>query len=93
MKLYKDIDSIRDYEAWSGAVDTIDRLEELDAVETIDSMLDEIFPDGCDETGLNDFLWFERDYIAELIGHAGDLFDDMEEDDEEEEDEEDVEEV
>jgi len=83
MKLYKEIDSIRDYEAWSGAVDTIKRLEELDAVETIDSMLDDLFPDGCSETDLNDFLWFERAVIAEVIGHNGDLFDDEEEEEEE----------
>lgn len=84
MKIYNEIDSIRDYEAWSGAKDTIDRLEELDAVEALDSMLDDLFPDGCSETELNDFLWFERDYIAELIGHNGDLFDDEDEEEEEE---------
>lgn len=83
MKLYKEIESITDYEAWSGAVETIERLEELDAIETLDSMLDEIFPDGCTETELNDFLWFERDYIAELIGHCNtDLFEDEEEESE-----------
>ena len=70
MKLYKEIDSIEDYEAWSGAVYTIKRLEELDA------QLDELFPEGCSETELNDFLWFECDTIAEMIGHSGDLFDD-----------------
>lgn len=82
MKIYNEIDSIRDYEAWSGAKDTIDRLEELDAVETLDGMLDDLFPDGCSETEFNDFLWFERDEIADLIGHNGDLFDDMEEEEE-----------
>lgn len=82
MKIYNEIDSIRDYEAWSGAKDTIDRLEELDAVETLDSMLDDLFPDGCSETELNDFLWFERDYIAKLIEHNGDLFEDEEEEEE-----------
>ena len=81
MKLYKEIDSVEDYEAWSGAVDTIKRLEELDAVGAIDSQLDELFPEGCSETELNDFLWFERDTIAEMIGHSGDLFDDDDDDD------------
>jgi len=84
MKIYKEIESITDYEAWSGAKDTIERLEELDAIETLDSMLDEIFPDGCTETELNDFLWFERETIADLIGHSSvDLFEDEEEESEE----------
>lgn len=80
MRIYKEIESIEDYEAWSGAKNTIARLEELDAVETIDSILDDLFPGGCSETELNDFLWFETEYIAELIGHNGDLYDDTEED-------------
>ena len=84
MKIYKEITSITEYEAWSGAVDTINRLEELDAIETIDSMLDDIFSDGCSETELNDFLWFERETIAEMIGHcSADLFEDEEEESEE----------
>lgn len=88
MKLYKEIDSIEDYEAWSGARDTIKRLEELDAVETLDAQLDDLFPDGCSETELNDFLWFETETIAELVGHNGDLFDDDDEENKEEEEEE-----
>ena len=79
MKMYKEIESVRDYEAWSGAVETIERLEELDKVEVLDSMLDEIFPDGCTETEVNDFLWFERETIADLIGYfSDDLFEEEE---------------
>ena len=85
MKLYKEIDSIEDYEAWSRAKDTIKRLEELDKVDEIDSQLDDIFPDGCSETELNDFLWFETDTIAEMIGHNGGLFEDEPEEEENDE--------
>lgn len=79
MKVYFEIDSISDFEAWSGGNDTKNRLIELDAIDTLDSCLDDIFPNGCDETELNDFLWFDTDTIAELIGHCNaDLWEDGE---------------
>ena len=37
-------------------------------------MIEEAFPEGLEETGLNDFLWFERELIAEWLG-----FDDYDE--------------
>ena len=64
--------SLRDFEGWSGAVDTLNTLtdNQKDAFEAI---LEELYPDGMTETSLNDFLWFENDTIAEWLG-----FDDWE---------------
>lgn len=70
------------FEAWSGAVDTINRLKELDKIGEVEAMLEEIFPDGCTETELNDFLWFEDNMIAEWLGMS-DLWYDAEDNDEE----------
>lgn len=89
MKITEEI-SLRDFNGWSGAVDTLNTLtdEQKDELEAI---LEDIYPDGMDETGLNDLLWFENDAIAEWLGF--DDWEDLErknsgEDDEEEESEE-----
>ena len=66
MKITSEI-NLRDFEGWSGAVDTLNTLtdEQKDALE---ANLEELYPDGMDETGLNDLLWFEEDAIAEWLG-------------------------
>lgn len=30
-------------------------------------LLEKIFPDGCTETELNDFLWFDEEYILSAL--------------------------
>lgn len=68
MKVYTE-KSLRDFEFWSGAVNTVKYLtdEELDQIESI---LEDICPDGCDETDINDLFWFEDDTIAEWLGYS-----------------------
>ena len=90
MKITSEI-SLRNFEGWSGAVDTLNTLtdEQKDALE---ANLEDLYPDGMDETSLNDILWFENDTIAEWLGF--DDWEDLErensgEDDEEEDEEED----
>lgn len=65
MKIYTE-KSLRDFEFWSGAKDTVKYLtpEELDQIESI---LEECYPDGIDETAINDFFWFDEDTIAEWL--------------------------
>lgn len=67
MKIYTE-KSLTDFEFWSGARQTAELLtdEELDTIET---MLEEIYPDGMDETEINDFFWFEDDTIADWLGY------------------------
>ena len=67
MKIYIE-KSLSNFEFWSGAKDTIKYLtdEELD---TIESILEDWYPDGMSETEINDFFWFEEDTIAEWLGY------------------------
>lgn len=74
---------LSDYNPWSGAVSTWDKLEELDLIDELDSMLEEMYPEGLTMTQLNDILWFESDWIFETLGVSED--DDEYEDDEDEE--------
>jgi len=89
MKLYKE-ESIRNFEFWSGAKDTAKYLTE-DELDTIEAILEDLYPDGMSETELNDFFWHERDVIAEWLGYedfeALMNRDNKDEDEEDEEDE------
>ena len=74
--------SLDRFEAWSGGRDTLDVLIEKDLCDQLEAMLEnDIFPDGCTDTELNDLLWFERDTIAEWLGFSD--WEDLENDGEE----------
>ena len=66
MKVYKEM-NLRDFEFWSGAKSNAETLtdEQLDMVESI---LEDSFPDGMDETQINDIFWFDFDTIREWLG-------------------------
>ena len=67
MKVFKEI-SLCDFEAWSGAEETIRVIIENDKVEEFDQLIEELFPEGIDETNLNDLLRFEDSWIFEMLG-------------------------
>ena len=84
MKIYTE-DSLSNFNAWSGAVDTLDTLVEKNLVDELEAELEELYPDGLSDTELNDILWFENDWIAQLVGFAD--WEDLERDGEPEEEE------
>lgn len=67
MKVTKEI-SLEDFEWWSGAKDTADKITEAGAWEELESILEELYPEGIDETSLNDLLWFDDEWIFETLG-------------------------
>ena len=67
MKVYQEI-SIRDFKAWSGAVDTKDKIIANDKEDEFDALIEEFYPDGIDETQLNDILWFDNEWVFECLG-------------------------
>ena len=87
MKLYRE-ESISNFDFWSGAKDTAKHLTD-EELTTIESYLEDLFPDGMGETELNDFFWFEDDTIAEWLGYEdfGAIMNRNDEDEEDEEDE------
>lgn len=66
MRIYKEM-SASEFEFWSGAKDTVKYLTE-DEMEQIFNELEEVYPEGMDETEINDFFWFDEDTIAEWLG-------------------------
>ena len=70
MKIYKD-ESLSNFEWWSGAVATADRIWEEQGSEGFDQLeaiLEDLYPDGIDETDLNDLLWFDAETVYEWLG-------------------------
>ena len=67
MKIYEE-KSLKDFEFWSGAKDTVKYLTD-DELDTIESILEDIYPEGMEDTQINDLFWFEDDTIAEWLGY------------------------
>lgn len=72
--------------SWSGAVDTLNDIEKAGKEEELMNFLEETFACGNipTETDVNDFLWFEREYIYDFLGldENGELKKDDEEEEE-----------
>ena len=60
--------SLKNFKAWSGAKDTLNKLIELDKCEELEFILEDTYPDGISETQLNDILWFESEWIYDMLG-------------------------
>lgn len=65
LKLYYDIN---EYTPWAGAVDTYDQIYNEGKLEALEDLLEELYPDGIDETKLNDILWFESQWVLDTLG-------------------------
>lgn len=71
MKIYTE-KSLHNFEFWSGAKTTAETIWDKfgqEGFDTIESNLEMDYPDGMDETQINDLFWFEEDYIATLLGY------------------------
>lgn len=71
MRIYSELD-LNTFEAWSGAVNTLDRIRREGKCEELESVLEEnypegIDPEGIDETELNDLLWFKSETVYEWV--------------------------
>ena len=67
MKITREM-NLRNFEAWSGAKGTLNKLIELDKCEELETVLEDLYPEGMTETQLNDILWFDNEWIYETLG-------------------------
>ena len=67
MKVYYEL-NLHTFQAWSGAVETLDRIRKEHKVDDLEALLEEIYQDGMDETQLNDLLRFEDQWLFEVLG-------------------------
>lgn len=73
MKIYKDY-YLRDFNFWSGAKDNVKYLTKDDFT-VVELELEEMYPDGIEETELNDLFRFDMDEVSKILGF--DDFDDL----------------
>ena len=59
---------LRHFDFWGGAKEKVKMLsyEELDIIELELEMM--YYPEGIEETKLNDIFWFDDDFIAQILG-------------------------
>lgn len=68
-----DFEELKDF-CWSGAIQTLEAIEEKGKEEDFINLLNDILEcndiDGVKwtDTQLNDFIWFDTDYIEECLG-------------------------
>ena len=69
MKVYTEFNEFYDLDknCWSGAIQTLDTIAEHDKEAELMQLLEELFYDGIELSELNDFLWFDSDYIFECL--------------------------
>ena len=59
---------LNSFEAWSGAKETLERIQREGKCGLLEQILEGIYPDGMTETELNDLLWFEPETVYEWLG-------------------------
>jgi hypothetical protein len=67
MKVHSEI-TLLQFNAWSGAKETQLAIIKEGLSEALDNLIEELYPDGIDETQLNDILWFESEWVYESLG-------------------------
>ena len=68
MKYYVE-EKFSDFEPWSGAVSTWQRIMEEGKADEADRYFEEIEPaDGWTKTAINDLLWFDSDSVYKALG-------------------------
>lgn len=67
MTIKSDI-SLENFKAWSGGKDTLDRIINEGKCDELESMLEDLYPDGMTDTELNDLLWFDSDTVFGWLG-------------------------
>lgn len=54
--------------SWSGAVDTLETVVENGKEDELMDLMEEVFQETPTETEVNDFLWFDTEYIFDVLG-------------------------
>jgi hypothetical protein len=66
MKVFCEI-NLTNFQFWAGAKDNAAMLE-YDELEQLEYMLEDIYPEGIEETTINDLMWFDFESVCEWLG-------------------------
>ena len=73
--VYQIEEALENFAAWAGGKATLEALIEKDVCDQVEELIELIGQNISGEnniptaTDINDFLWFERDYIAQYLGY------------------------
>lgn len=56
-----------DFEPWGGAVDFYNEICDNDKLDNLEFILEDLYPDGCTDTYINDLLAFDEDTVREWL--------------------------
>jgi hypothetical protein len=68
MKTINENQTLRNFDAWSGAKDTKQTILDNGMEQDFENLIEELYPDGLTDTALNDLLWFDSEFIFESLG-------------------------
>lgn len=66
MKIYTE-QSLANFKFWSVAKENAEMLS-VEQMEQVEALLEEYYPDGVDETTINDLFWFEFETVLDWLG-------------------------
>ena len=75
MKVFSEI-SLSSFEFWGGAKLNADMLS-VEELEQLDCMLEDCYSEGVSETMVNDIMWFEFEWVCEMLGYEYDVENDV----------------
>ena len=75
MKVYDDV-NLTSFQFWGGARDRALMLT-YDEVEEVESVLEDIYPEGVSATTINDIFAFDFEWVCESIGLKYDVENDV----------------
>lgn len=65
----KIITELSEFEPWTeSAIETWDKIRDNNKLDTLDFMLEDMYPEGIGETELNDLLRFDSEWVLDMVG-------------------------
>lgn len=70
MEYKVELSSLEDFKAWAGALDTLNTVRERGGMDVLTTICEDIFSgDIPTEVQINDWLWFDSDFIYQALGY------------------------
>ena len=70
MEYKVELSSLESFKAWAGALDTLNTVRERGGVDILTTICEDIFSgDIPTEVQINDWLWFDSDFIYQALGY------------------------
>ena len=65
-----ELSSLESFKAWAGALDTLNTVRERGGMDILTTICEDIFSgDIPTEVQINDWLWFDSDFIYQALGY------------------------